>query len=531
MSWKLGTSSNNTARRLHVVPAPSTTQLNKVAPLPMPLHPAAAAPVAVPQKALETPEDLPLRRLARLFDGGRFEQLDALVRHQASGWGVEKKRVDGDGVVVATGFIHGKPAIAFAQDRRVMGGSLGEAHARKICKGMDLAERMGAPIIGLLDSGGARIQEGVAALSGYGEIFRRNVALSGKIPQISVVLGPCAGGAVYSPSLTDFVILSEEDALMFVTGPKVVKQVMFEEVDSDKLGGAKVHSKKSGVAHIVRKDEAGAIAAARDVLGYLLEKNGKSHEPARAPALLGEIVPEDFRRSYDIRHVIESVADARSFLEIQPDYAKNIVVGFARMEGRTVGIIANQPKERAGVLDIDSARKGARFIRTMDAFGVPIVSFIDVPGFMPGAQQEHGGIITHGAKILYAYCEARVPRLSVITRKAFGGAYIVMSSKHLGADVNLAWPQAQISVMGAEGAVEILHGKELKDSAEPEKKFKELCDKYREEYMTVRLAAERGWIDEVVEPSDTRGRLLHYLALLGDSSNGASRERHGNIPL
>jgi len=470
----------------------------------------------------------PARRLALLFDHGRYEELDSLVHHQARSWGMDRKRFDGDGVRVATGRVHGQVVVAFAQDRRFMGGSLGEAHARKICKAMDLAERIGAPIVALLDSGGARIQEGVAALAGYGEIFRRNVRLSGRVPQISVVLGPCAGGAVYSPAITDFIVLSRPDALMFVTGPKVVKQVLFEDVDAAALGGAGVHATTSGVAHLVEHDEVSAIARARSLLSFLRVPRLDPEPPAEG-APMQEIVTSNFRRAYDVRKVIARLSDRGSVVEIQPEYAKNIVVALARIEGRAVGIVANQPKERAGVLDIDASRKGARFVRTMSAFGVPIVTLVDVPGFMPGSRQEHGGVIVHGAKLLYAYCEARVPRVTVVMRKAFGGAYIVMSSKHVGADVNLAWPGAQISVMGAEGAVEILHGKDLQGAADPKARFDELCARYREQYMSVRVAAERGWIDEVIEPCDSRQKIAHYLAVL-ESANVKGGD-HGNIPL
>ncbi len=470
----------------------------------------------------------PARRLAALFDSGRYEELDSLVRHQARGWGMDKKQFDGDGVSVATGRVHGQLVVAFAQDRRFMGGSLGEAHALKICKAMDLAERTGAPLIGLLDSGGARIQEGVAALAGYGEIFRRNVRLSGRVPQISVVLGPCAGGAVYSPAIhPDFIVLSRPDALMFVTGPKVVKQVMFEDVDSAALGGADVHASTSGVAHLVEADVAWAIARARAIVSFLRIPQAVADEPAD-DAPLHEIVSTNFRRAYDVRRVIRKLADRGSVVEIQPDYAKNIVVALARIDGRAVGVVANQPKERAGVLDIDASRKGARFVRTMSAFGIPIVTLVDVPGFRPGSKQEHGGVIVHGAKLLYAYCEARVPRITVVkVRKAFGGAYIVMSSKHVGADVNLAWPDAQISVMGAEGAVEVLHGKDLQAAADPKARADELCARYREQFMSVRVAAERGWVDEVIEPSDTRHKIAHYLGVLEPAK--VTGGGHGNI--
>jgi acetyl-CoA carboxylase carboxyltransferase component len=470
----------------------------------------------------------PARRLAALFDRGRYEEIDALTRHRAVQWGMDQKRFDGDGVCVATGHVHGRVVVAFAQDRRFMGGSLGEAHAAKICKAMDLAERIGAPLVGLLDSGGARIQEGVAALAGYGEIFRRNVRLSGRVPQISVVLGPCAGGAVYSPAITDFIVLSRPDALMFVTGPKVVKQVMFEEVDGKTLGGADVHATASGVAHLVEPDESSAIARARSLIEFFSVPRASPVEPADCTPF-EDVVPRNFRHPYDVRRVIVGLADRGSVVEVQPHYAKNVVVALARIEGRAVGIVANQPKERAGVLDINASRKAARFVRTMSAFGVPIVSLVDVPGFMPGSQQEHGGVIVHGAKLLYAYCEARVPRIALVMRKAFGGAYIVMSSKHLGADVNLAWPDAQVAVMGAEGAVEILHGKELQDAPDPKTRFDALCARYREEYMSVRVAAERGWIDEVIEPLETRRKIAHYLGVF--ESERSAPGGHGNIPL
>ncbi len=470
----------------------------------------------------------PARRLAQLFDDGLYEEIDALVHHQARNWGMDKKRSDGDGVRVATGRVHGKVVVAFAQDRRFMGGSLGEAHAMKICKAMDLAERIGAPIVALLDSGGARIQEGVAALAGYGEIFRRNVRLSGRVPQISVVLGPCAGGAVYSPAITDFIVLSRPDALMFVTGPKVVKQVLFEDIDAMALGGADVHATTSGVAHLVEENEAAAIARARALLAFLRSPRVDPGPAGEGPPLQ-DIVTANFRRAYDVRKVIAKLSDRGSVIELQPDYAKNVVVALARIDGRAVGVVANQPKERAGVLDIDASRKAARFVRTMSAFGIPIVTLVDVPGFMPGSRQEHGGVIVHGAKLLYAYCEARVPRVTVVLRKAFGGAYIVMSSKHVGADVNLAWPGAQISVMGAEGAVEILHGKDLQAAADPKARADELCARYREQFMSVRVAAERGWVDEVIEPSDTRHKIAHYLGVLEDANVGGGA--HGNIPL
>jgi acetyl-CoA carboxylase carboxyltransferase component len=477
--------------------------------------------------AANTPSATPMERLAILFDRGEFQPIDALVQHQSHAWGMQSRKRAGDGVVIASGRVHGKPAFAFAQDRSFLGGSLGEAHARKICKAMDLAATANAPILGLLDSGGARVQEGVAALAGYGEIFRRNVHLSGRVPQISVVLGPCAGGAAYSPSITDFIVFSRADALMFITGPRVVKQAMFEDVDAPTLGGARVHAERTGVAHVVREDAVGAIDAARDLLAYVATPHAAPREPEDGPSLEA-IVPINPRTIYDVRKVVRRVVDAGSFLEIQPDFAKNVVVGLARVAGRSIGIVANQPREKAGVLDITASRKAARFVRTMSAFGVPIVSLVDVPGFLPGTAQEHGAIITHGAKLLYAYCEARVPRITVVMRKAFGGAYIVMGSKHVGTDVNLAWPNAQIAVMGAEPAIELLHGKEISAHADPKARTRELCDRYTEELMTVRASAERGWIDDVIAPDDTRAKIAWYLSLLERAPRG---EQHGNVPL
>ena len=395
---------------------------------------------------------------------------------------------------------------------------------------MDLAERIGAPIVGLLDSGGARIQEGVAALAGYGEIFRRNVRLSGRVPQISVVLGPCAGGAVYSPAITDFIILSRPDALMFVTGPKVVKQVLFEDVDAPPSAARTCTPRRAAWRTSSSPTRPPPSRAPAPLLAFLrapARRTGAARARARrSDEIVTAQLPPRLRRA--ARHR-QARPIRGSVIEIQPDYAKNVVVALARIEGRAVGIVANQPKERAGVLDIDASRKAARFVRTMSAFGIPIVTLVDVPGFMPGSRQEHGGVIVHGAKLLYAYCEARVPRITVVMRKAFGGAYIVMSSKHVGADVNLAWPGAQISVMGAEGAVEILHGKDLKTAADPKARFDELCGRYREEYMSVRVAAERGWIDEVIEPCDTRHKIAHYLGVLESASD--TRGAHGNIPL
>jgi acetyl-CoA carboxylase carboxyltransferase component len=476
-------------------------------------------------------------RLAALFDTGTFEEIGAEVLHRASAFGLDKRKIPGDGVVTGFGQILGRAAYAYAQDRTVLGGSLGEAHALKIARLQDLALKSGAPFIGINDSGGARIQEGVDSLAGYGEIFHRNVRASGIIPQISLILGPCAGGAVYSPALTDFVGMVERQSYMFLTGPKVVKTVTFEEVSVEELGGAAIHANRTGVTHFCFGGEIEALTTVRRLLGYL--PSNCNQKPPRATSLdpvdrlpegLEELVPRDPKKPYDMRRIVEAVVDTGSFLEVHAAWAQNVLVGFARLGGFSVGVVANQPAHLAGVLDIDASRKAARFIRTCNAFNVPLLSFVDVPGFLPGVDQEHGGVIDHGAKLMYAYCEATVPKLAVIVRKAYGGAYIVMSSKHVGGDCNLAWPTAQIAVMGAKGAVEILYSKELSGHPEPEKRAEELVREYEARFLTPARAAERGYVDEVVAPCETRRKLFRYLQALEHKSEPRLPRRNGNIP-
>ena len=444
----------------------------------------------------------------------------------------------GDGVVTGHGEVDGRTVFVFSQDFTVFGGSLSEAYADKICKVMDLAMKVGAPIIGLNDSGGARIQEGVVSLGGYAEIFLRNVLASGVVPQISVILGPCAGGAVYSPAITDFTIMVEGTSYMFVTGPGVVKTVTHEDVDAEFLGGATTHTTRSGVAHLAAPDEASALDAARAVLAHLPQNNlaepivAETDDPNdRMDAALDDVVPDDPRLPYDMHDVLRRVIDDGAFLEIQPGLAQNIIVGFARLAGRSVGIVAQQPAVFAGALDIDASVKAARFVRTCDAFNVPLVTFVDVPGFLPGVDQEHGGIIRHGAKLLYAYAEATVPKLTVITRKAYGGAYDVMSSKHIRGDMNFAWPTAEIAVMGAEGAVNIIHRERLAAADDPEEERAQLVEAYRAEFANPYIAAARGYVDDVIRPSETRPRLIRALAVLADKRDTNPRKKHGNIPL
>ncbi len=477
-------------------------------------------------------------RLDLLLDPGSFVELDAFVTHRATGFGLDEQHVLGDGVVTGHGTIDGRLVFVFSQDFTVFGGSLSEAYAEKICKIMDLALKVGAPIIGLNDSGGARIQEGVASLGGYAEIFLRNVLASGVVPQISVVMGPCAGGAVYSPAITDFTIMVEGSSYMFVTGPNVVRTVTHEEVDSEYLGGATTHTTRSGVAHLSAADEAAALDAVRAILGHLPQNN--LAEPRRAttsdptdrmdPAL-DSIVPDDPRLPYDMHEVIDRVVDDSEFLEIQPGWAPNILIGFARLGGRSVGIVAQQPAILAGALDIDASVKAARFVRTCDCFNVPLVTFVDVPGFMPGVAQEHGGIIKQGAKLLYAYCEATVPKLTVITRKAYGGAYDVMSSKHIRGDMNLAWPTAEIAVMGAAGAVNIIFKDAIAAAEDPAAEQSRLVAAYEAEFANPYVAAARGYVDDVIKPSETRPRLIRALEMLADKRDSNPRKKHGNIPL
>ena len=477
-------------------------------------------------------------RLDLLLDPGSFVELDAFVTHRSTDFGLDRQHFLGDGVVTGHGTIDGRLVFVFSQDFTVFGGSLSEAYAEKICKVMDLAMKVGAPVIGLNDSGGARIQEGVASLAGYAWIFTRNVLASGVIPQISVIMGPCAGGAVYSPAITDFTIMVEGTSYMFVTGPNVVKTVTDEEVDSEYLGGALTHTTKSGVAHLAAPDEATALDHARTLLSYLPQNNLADPPalPTRDPAdrrdpALDAIVPDDPAKPYDMHDVIRRVVDDGAFFEIQPGWAQNILVGFAHLGGRSVGIVAQQPAVLAGALDIGSSVKGARFVRTCDAFNVPIVSFVDVPGFLPGVNQEHGGIIKEGAKLLYAYCEATVPKVAVITRKAYGGAYDVMSSKHVRGDMNFAWPTAEIAVMGAEGAVNIIFKDQIAKAADPLAERARLVAEYAAEFDHPYVAASRGWIDDVILPSETRPRLIAALAMLADKSEANPRKKHGNIPL
>jgi acetyl-CoA carboxylase carboxyltransferase component len=477
-------------------------------------------------------------RLDLLLDPGSFVELDAFVTHRATEFGLADNHVLGDGVVTGHGTIDGRLVFVFSQDFTVFGGSLSEAYAEKICKIMDLAMNVGAPIIGLNDSGGARIQEGVASLGGYAEIFLRNVLASGVVPQISVVMGPCAGGAVYSPAITDFTIMVEGSSYMFVTGPNVVKTVTHEEVDAEFLGGAITHTTRSGVAHIAARDEAEALDTVRRILAHLPQNNlaDPARIDARDPAdrmdpTLDRVVPDDPRTPYDMHDVVRSVIDDGDFLEIQPGWAQNIIVGFARLGGRSVGIVAQQPAILAGALDIDASIKAARFVRTCDCFNVPVVTFVDVPGFMPGVGQEHGGIIRQGAKLLYAYCEATVPKITVITRKAYGGAYDVMSSKHIRGDMNFAWPTAEIAVMGAEGAVGVIFKDAIAAADDPGAEQARLVAEYVEEFANPYVAAGRGYVDDVIKPSETRPRLIRALEMLANKRDKNPPKKHGNIPL
>ena len=476
-------------------------------------------------------------RIETLLDSNSFIELDAFARHRSTNFGLEKKRPEGDGVITGHGTINGRTVYLFAQDFTVFGGSLGEIHAQKICKVMDMAVKTGCPIVGLNDSGGARIQEGVTSLAGYADIFYRNVSSSGVIPQFSLILGPCAGGAVYSPAITDFTLMVKNISHMFITGPDVIKTVTNENVTFDELGGAMTHSTLSGVAHLVRDSEEDIFDTLRELMSYI-PQNNMEHPPTNKYEAeekkeikeLDAIMPEKASEAYNVKEVINLIFDDELF-EIQQNWAKNIIVGFARLRGRTVGIVANQPSVLAGCLDIDASNKAARFVRFCDAFNIPLVTFVDVPGFLPGKEQEHGGIIRHGAKLLYAFSEASVPKLTVILRKAYGGAYNVMASKHIGADLNVAWPTVEIAVMGAEGAVNIIFRKEINEAEEPEKKYKKLIEKYREEVMAPYTAAERGYIDRVIFPRDTRKELLIALERYGSKREERPKRKHGNIPL
>jgi propionyl-CoA carboxylase beta chain len=477
-------------------------------------------------------------RIDLLLDEGTFEEMDKLVRHRSREFGMDEQVIDGDGFVTGYGRIHGRLAYVFAQDFTVFGGSLSEANAQKICKIMDLALKTGAPVIGLNDSGGARIQEGVLSLAGYADIFLRNTLASGVIPQISAIMGPCAGGAVYSPALTDFVFMVEHTSHMFVTGPDVITTVTHEDVTKEKLGGAETHNSISGVAHFIAPDDAECLRMIRELVSYL-PQNNRDDAPARASAdpidradaSLDTVVPAESNLPYDIKDIIHRVVDDGEFFEIHEHWARNIVVGFARMDGRTVGIVANQPAFLAGCLDINSSTKGARFVRFCDAFNIPIVTFEDVPGFLPGTDQEFGGIIRHGAKLLYAYAEATVPKITVITRKAYGGAYCVMGSKHLRTDVNFAYPTAEIAVMGAEGAVNIVYRRELAAAEDKEAARKQKIEDFQERFANPFVAAERGFIDDVIEPRETRPKVIRALRMLANKVDTMPRKKHGNIPL
>jgi propionyl-CoA carboxylase beta chain len=470
-------------------------------------------------------------RIDLLLDKGSFHEVDAFVQHRTHDFELDKQKFMSDSVVTGWGTIEGRLVYVFSQDFTVFGGSLGEVHAAKICKIMDMAMKNGAPMIGLNDSGGARIQEGVVSLAGYADIFLRNTMASGVIPQISAIMGPCAGGAVYSPALTDFIFMTRNTSYMFVTGPDVVKAVTHEEVSFEDLGGASVHSEKSGVCHVAVDSEADTLYLIRKLLGYLPQNNMEDPPFVQADDPLNTIIPDDANKPYDIKDVIRPIMDNGQFFEIHENYAANIVVGFARLGGHSVGIVANQPAVLAGVLDIDASEKGARFVRFCDAFNIPIITFEDVPGFLPGTFQEHHGIIRSGAKLLYAYCEATVPKLTVVTRKAYGGAYCVMSSKHIRGDVNLAWPTAEIAVMGPDGAVNIIFRKELEKAKDPVKKKAELVAEYREKFASPYVAAERGFVDDVIEPKETRPRLINALEMLSNKRDANPAKKHGNIPL
>lgn len=477
-------------------------------------------------------------RIDLLLDKGSFRELDAFAVHRTNDFGLDSQKFLGDSVVTGWGTVEGRLVYIFSQDFTVFGGSLGEVHAEKVCKLLDMALKNGAPVIGLNDSGGARIQEGVVSLGGYADIFLRNTLASGVIPQLSVIMGPCAGGAVYSPALTDFIFMVRNSSYMFVTGPEVVKTVTHEEVSFEDLGGATVHSETSGVCHVATDTEADALYLIRKLLTFLPQNNMEdppfiptTDDPLRMSEALDTLIPEDPSEPYDIKDAIHLIVDDGYFFEIHENFAQNIVVGFARLGGHSIGIIANQPAVLAGVLDIDSSDKAARFVRFCDSFNIPILTFVDVPGFLPGTGQEHGGIIRHGAKLLFAYCEATVPKLTVVTRKAYGGAYDVMSSKHIRGDVNLAWPTAEIAVMGPEGAVNIIFRKELAESEDVERRRSELVADYREKFANPYIAASRGFIDDVIEPRETRPRLVNALEMVVNKRDANPAKKHGNIPL
>ncbi|MGI9335060.1 MAG: acyl-CoA carboxylase subunit beta [Gammaproteobacteria bacterium] len=473
-------------------------------------------------------------RLELFLDEDSFEEWDMFVEHRCTDFGMGEQSIPGDGVVTGYGTVNGRLVFVFSQDFMVFGGSLSEAHAEKICKVMDHAMKVGAPVIGINDSGGARIQEGVASLGGYAEVFQRNVMASGVVPQVSMVMGPCAGGAVYSPAMTDFIFMVRDSAYMFVTGPEVVKTVTHEEVTAEELGGAATHSSRSGVADLAFDNDVQALIWLRRFVDFLPANNRElpptrpcSDPPERAEISLDTLVPENPNQPYNIKELIASIADEGDFFELQPDYAANIIIGFARMNGSTVGVVANQPMMLAGCLDIDSSRKAARFVRFCDCFNIPILTLVDVPGFLPGTAQEYGGIIKHGAKLLYAYAEATVPKITVITRKAYGGAYDVMSSKHLRGDVNLAWPSAEIAVMGPKGAVEIIFRQDAKDA----QTIAQRTEEYRAKFANPFVAGKRGYVDDVIMPRDTRQRICRSLAMLKNKKLDNPWKKHGNLPL
>jgi acetyl-CoA carboxylase carboxyltransferase component len=477
-------------------------------------------------------------RVEALVDDGSFTEYDRFVVHRTNAFGLDEKEFLGDGVITGRATIDGRQVFLFSQDFTVLGGSLGEAFAEKICKVMDLAVRTGSPMIGINDSGGARIQEGVVSLGGYAEIFWRNVAASGVVPQISLIAGPCAGGAVYSPAITDFIIMTEKISQMFITGPEIIKTVTGEDVTFEQLGGALTHATKSGVAHLVASDEDDLVVQTKVLLSFLPQNNLEDpprfacdDDPHRSIDTLDDVVPDSPNKPYDMHEVVQAVVDYGDFFEIQPLYAQNILCGFGRIAGRAIGIVANQPSVLAGVLDIDSSTKAARFVRFCDAFNIPLVTFVDVPGFLPGTDQEYGGIILHGAKLLYAFAEATVPKITVITRKAYGGAYDVMASKHIRADVNVAWPTAEIAVMGAEGAVKTIFRRELAQAKDKDAKAKELIDEYTERFANPYIAAQRGYVDDVIEARRTRSVIATALETLVNKRVERPKRKHGNIPL
>lgn len=477
-------------------------------------------------------------RLSKLFDDGSFTEIDTFSTHRSTDLGLDKQRFEGDSVVTGWGKVDGRTVFAYAQDFTVLGGSLSQIAAQKMCKVMDHAMRTGAPVVGINDSGGARIQEGIDSLAGYGEIFKRNTLASGVVPQITVIAGPSAGGAVYSPAMTDFIFMVEQVGQMYITGPDVVRSVTGEDVNHEDLGGAVMHATRSGVAHWAMQDEDSCFAEVRRLLGYLPSNNASSPHPVpcedpldRRSDILSEVIPDDPNQPYDVLDVIESIVDDGDLMQVHGEFARNLVVCFARINGSTVGVVANQPNALAGVLDIDASDKGARFVRFCDSFNIPIVTLVDVPGFLPGTAQEQGGIIRHGAKMLYAYSEATVPKITVILRKAYGGAYIVMGSKELRSDVNLAWPSAEIAVMGPEGAVNVINRREIASADDPDEKRKELVADYREAFANPYIAANRGYIDDVIDPRDTRFRIADSLDMLSNKVDDMPPKKHGNIPL